>query len=339
MIIVMKPGIPMKEIRTVMARIKQMRLVPHLLRGTERNVIAVIGDERNLQRQPLEAIPGVESVMAVLKPYKLASRESKPERTVVKAGSMSVGGNELAVIAGPCTIENRGMMLATAKAVKKNKAHALRGGAFKPRSSPYAFQGLKGKGLQMIKEVRRLTKLPVITEVLDPRDVTAVSRAADILQIGTRNMQNFELLKAAGKQKKPVLLKRGMAAGIDEFLMSAEYIMAQGNYQVILCERGIRTFNDFARNTLDLTIIPALKERTHLPVLVDPSHGTGKRDYVVPMSLAAIAAGADGLLIEMHPHPERAWVDGQQSLSFDEFADLMAALRRIAPAVGRTLSE
>lgn len=338
MIIVMKPGVLPKQIREVMERIKKMKLEPHLLRGTERNVIAVIGDERNLQRQPLEAIPGVENVMAVLKPYKLASREGKKERTVVRANGLTIGGRALTIIAGPCTVENRTMLRQTARGIKALGAHGLRGGAFKPRSSPYAFQGLKVAGLKLLAEARRESGLPVVTEVVDPRDVPAVSRFADVLQIGTRNMQNYELLKAAGKQKKPVLLKRGLAAGINEFLMSAEYIMAQGNYQVILCERGIRTFNDYARNTLDLTVIPALKELTHLPVLVDPSHGTGKREYVIPMARAAVAAGADGLLVEVHPHPDRAWVDGYQTLSLDEFARLMDEVGKIATAVGRTLN-
>lgn len=339
MIIVMKPGVNSKEIREVMDRIKRMKLEPHLLKGTERNVIAVIGDERNLQRQPLEAVPGVETVMPVLKPYKLASRESKRENTVVKAGTLTVGGPALAIIAGPCTVENQAMLLQTARGIKKAGAHGLRGGAFKPRSSPYAFQGLKNAGLKLLAETRRATGVPIVTEVLDPRDVAAVSRTADVLQIGTRNMQNYELLKAVGRQPKPVLLKRGMAAGVEDFLLSAEYIMSQGNYNVILCERGIRTFNDYARNTLDLAVVPALKERTHLPVIVDPSHGTGKRDYVLPMSLAAVAAGADGLLIEVHPRPDKALVDGPQSLSLEEFAHLMDKLRVLAPAVGRLLAE
>lgn len=337
MIIVMKPGVGQKQIQDVMERIRAMKLEPHLLRGTERNVIAVIGDERNLQRQPLEAMPGIESVMPVLKPYKLASRESKRENTVIPVGGRLVGGPALAIFAGPCTVESQAMILATARGVKAHGAAALRGGAFKPRTSPYAFQGLKGTGLKYLAAARRATGLPIITEVLDPRDVAAVARSADVLQIGTRNMQNYELLKMVGKLRKPVLLKRGMAAGVEDLLMSAEYIMSQGNYQVILCERGIRTFNDYARNTLDLTVIPALKERTHLPVIVDPSHGTGKRDYVAPMSLAAVAAGADGLLLEVHPHPDRALVDGHQSLSLDEFAELMAKLRILAPAVGRRL--
>ncbi|NTV51755.1 MAG: 3-deoxy-7-phosphoheptulonate synthase [Candidatus Firestonebacteria bacterium] len=337
MIIVMKPGVAPKEIKEVVDRIKKMKLKPHVLKGTERNVIAVIGDERNLQREPLEAIPGVESVMAVLKPYKLASRESKRENTVITCGNMTIGGNRLAIIAGPCTVENQSMILQTAKSVKAGGAAALRGGAFKPRTSPYAFQGLKGVGLKFLADTRKQTGLPIVTEVLDPRDVAAVSAQADILQIGTRNMQNFELLKTVGKQSKPVLLKRGLAAGVEEFLMSAEYIMAQGNYQVILCERGIRTFNDYSRNTLDLTIIPALKERTHLPVIVDPSHGTGKRAYVAPMAKAAIAAGADGLLLEVHPHPDRALIDGHQSLSLEEFAQLMKELGPLAAAVNRTL--
>jgi 3-deoxy-7-phosphoheptulonate synthase len=338
MIIVMKPGVPMKEIRQVMERIKKMKLAPHLLRGTERNVIAVIGDERNLQRQPLEAIPGVENVMSVLRPYKLASLEGHRERTVIKGmGGFSVGGKPIAVIAGPCTVENQKMLVQTARHIQKYGACGLRGGVFKPRSSPYAFQGLKNAGLKVLAQVRKQCQIPIVTEVLDPRHVSAVAKCADILQVGTRNMQNYELLKAVGKQKKPVLLKRGMAAGIDDFLMSAEYIMAQGNYQVILCERGIRTFNDYARNTLDLTVIPALKERTHLPVIVDPSHGTGKRKYVIPMARAAIAAGADGLLIEVHPHPDRAWVDGHQSLSLQEFTEMMDEVKKISQAIGRTL--
>ena len=337
MIIVMKPNVSRQEIKAMIERVKKMKLEPHLLRGTERNVIAVVGDERNLQRQPLEVMPGVESVMAVLKPYKLASRESKRERTVVKAGALSIGGEKLAIIAGPCTVENRSLLLQTAKAIKRLGAGGIRGGAFKPRTSPYAFQGLKDKGLKMLVEARHQSGLPIITEVLDPRDIPAVARSADILQIGTRNMQNYELLKAAGQQRKPILLKRGMAAGIEDLLMSAEYIMAQGNYQVILCERGIRTFNDYSRNTLDLTVIPALKERTHLPVIVDPSHGTGKRNYVIPMSRAAVAAGADGLLLEVHPHPERALVDGQQTLSLEEFGELMDDLKKLAPIVGRSV--
>jgi len=337
MIIVMKPGTEQKQIREVMDRIRAMKLEPHLLKGTERNVIAVIGDERNLQRQPLEAIPGVENVMPVLKPYKLASRESKREDTVIQARSLTIGGPALAVIAGPCTVENQAMLMQTARGIKQAGAGGLRGGAFKPRSSPYAFQGLKSVGLKLLADTRKATGMPIITEVLDPRDVAAVSRTADILQIGTRNMQNYELLKAVGQQRKPVLLKRGMAAGIEDLLMSAEYIMSQGNYQVILCERGIRTFNDYTRNTLDLTLIPALKERTHLPVVVDPSHGTGKRGYVVPMALAAVAAGADGLLIEVHPHPDKALVDGPQSLSLEEFAQFMVKLRALAPAVGRVV--
>ncbi len=337
MIIVMKPNVSKKKITEVMERIKKMKLEPHLLQGTERNVIAVIGDERNLQRQPLEAIPEIENVMSVLKPYKLASRESKQEATVISTGAFSIGGPSLAIIAGPCTVENKSMIMQTARHVKASGATALRGGAFKPRTSPYAFQGLKGAGLTILKQAQKAYGLPVVTEVLDPRDVPAVAKAADILQIGTRNMQNFELLKAVGKQKKPVLLKRGMAAGVDDLLMSAEYIMAQGNYQVILCERGIRTFNDYSRNTLDLTVIPALKERTHLPVIVDPSHGTGKHDYVAPMAKAALAAGADGLIIEVHPHPDKALVDGNQSLSLEEFDRLMQELKVLAPVLGRKL--
>lgn len=334
MIIVVKPGVSRTRIREIMERIKKMKLEPHLLKGTERNVIAVIGDERYLQRQPLEAIPDIEKVMSVLKPYKLASNEGRQEPTQIKVGNFVIGGGQVAVIAGPCTVENKTMIMQTAKGVKQSGATALRGGAFKPRSSPYAFQGLKAAGLKMLADARKKYQLPIVTEVLDPRDVAAVSRSADIVQIGTRNMQNFELLKAVGKQKKPVLLKRGMAAGIEDLLMSAEYIMAQGNYQVILCERGIRTFNDYARNTLDLTVIPALKERTHLPVVVDPSHGTGKRSYVGPMAKAALAAGADGLILEVHPHPDQALVDGNQSLSLQEFEGLMNELRELAAVIG-----
>ena len=337
MIIVMKPGVNRKTISSIMTRLKKQKMKPHFLKGTERQVIAVIGDERSLSREMLESIPEVEQVMRVLKPYKLASLESKSEPTIVRAKSLVVGGKNLAIIAGPCTVENKKTLLRAARGINKIGAGALRGGAFKPRSSPYAFQGLKQKGLKLLTEVRRETGLPIVTEVLDPRDVNMVSRVADIIQIGTRNMQNFELLKVVGKQAKPVLLKRGMSASIEEWLMSAEYIMAQGNYKVILCERGIRTFNTYTRNTLDLSVIPALKARTHLPIIVDPSHGTGKREYITAMSRAAIAAGADGLLLEVHPAPEQALVDGHQSLDLEEFSKLMYNLKDIAKAVGREI--
>ena len=339
MIIVMKPGTPRKETRTVIEKIRELGYTPHTIYGKTRNVIGAIGDERGkFVLQTLESLPGVEAVVPILKPYKLASREVQPEPTEIQLGpGVTVGGKMLLVIAGPCSVESEPQMVETAKAVKAAGAQVLRGGAFKPRTSPYAFQGLEEKGLRILRKAGDSTGMPVVTEVMNPMDVDVVARYSDILQVGARNVQNFSLLKRIGKAKRPILLKRGMMTTINEFLMSAEYCLSAGGRHVILCERGIRTFEDATRNTLDLSAVPVLKERTHLPVIVDPSHGTGHARYVPPMSFAAVAAGADGLMIEVHPTPEKALSDGPQSLTFEKFGAMMAALRPFIDAAGRTI--
>ncbi|HJX74118.1 MAG TPA: 3-deoxy-7-phosphoheptulonate synthase [Candidatus Deferrimicrobiaceae bacterium] len=339
MIIVMKPGTPRKETRTVIEKIRELGYTPHTIYGKTRNVIGAIGDERGkFVLQALESLPGVEAVVPILKPYKLASREVQPEPTEIRlAPGVSVGGKRLLVIAGPCSVESEPQMVETAKAVKAAGAQVLRGGAFKPRTSPYAFQGLEEKGLRILRKAGDSAGMPVVTEVMNPMDVDLVARYSDILQVGARNVQNYSLLKRIGKAKRPILLKRGMMTTINEFLMSAEYCLSAGGRHVILCERGIRTFEDATRNTLDLSAVPVLKERTHLPVIVDPSHGTGHSRYVPPMSYAAVAAGADGLMIEVHPTPEKALSDGPQSLTFEKFGELMAALRPFIDAAGRTI--
>ena len=339
MIIVMKPGALKKDARTVIAKIKEMGYTPHTIYGKTRNVIGAIGDERGKSvLQSLESLPGVDRVVPILKPYKLASREVKPEPTEVKlAPGVSVGGKKLLVIAGPCSVENEQQMIRTAKAVKAAGAQVLRGGAFKPRTSPYAFQGLEEKGLKILRKAGDIAGMPVVTEVMNPMDVELVARYSDILQVGARNVQNFSLLKRIGKSKLPILLKRGMMTTITEFLMSAEYCLSEGSRRLILCERGIRTFEDATRNTLDLSAVPVLKERTHLPVIVDPSHGTGHFKYVPSMSYASVAAGADGLMIEVHPSPENALSDGPQSLTFENFGALMETLRPFIAAAGRTI--
>ncbi len=338
MIIVTKPGLNEKQLNHILKIIKRHGLKPHLSRGTERTIIGLIGDERQIQLEQLQAIEGVEKVMPVLAPYKLASREFHPADTVIKLNNRTeIGSKKLTIMAGPCAVESEKQIMATAKAVKAAGATVLRGGAFKPRTSPYSFQGMEEEGLKLLKKASKATGLAIVTEVMDTVDVKLVAKYADILQLGARNMQNFKLLKAVGKAKKPVLLKRGMSCTMKEFLMAAEYIMAEGNLNVILCERGIRTFSDFTRNTLDLNIVPALKKLSHLPVIVDPSHGTGKYDLVGPMSKASIACGADGLIIEVHPHPEEAVSDGDQSLKPDNFKKLVKELKPIAKAVGRTM--
>ena len=338
MIIVLKPDVTKKQFDHVIERIKELGLKPMVSKGTERTIIGVIGPEDALRTQPLEVIPGVEKVMPVLKPYKLVSREFKPEPSMIDVGGgVTIGGKELVVMAGPCSVENRDMLMETAKAVKHAGAQVLRGGAFKPRTSPYAFQGLGAEGLKYLREAAKATGLRVVTELLDIRDLPEVEAFADIIQIGARNMQNFELLKEVGQARKPVLLKRGLSATINEFLLAAEYILSQGNFNVILCERGIRTFETATRFTLDLNAIPVIKKLSHLPVVVDPSHSTGEWDYVGPMARAAIAAGADGLIIEVHPNPEVALSDGPQSLLPKRFAEVMKDLRKVALAVGRTL--
>ena len=340
MLIITRPGITEAELRHLQERVESLGLHAHVLHGEQRTVVACVGDDAILAEVPLLALPGIESVTPVLRPYKLASREAGPgaRGSVVRAGRAEIGGDALAVIAGPCSVEGREMLLETAEAVEAAGATLLRGGAFKPRTSPYAFQGIGASGLELLAEARERTGLAVVTEVMDTRQVELVGRHADVLQVGARNMQNFSLLAEVGRSGRPVLLKRGLAATVRELLMAAEYIMAHGNRDVILCERGIRTFETGTRNTLDISAIPVLKEETHLPVIVDPSHAGGRAALVAPLAFAAIAAGADGLMIEVHPNPECARSDGEQSLTPAAFADLMDRLAPFAAAAGRTLS-
>jgi 3-deoxy-7-phosphoheptulonate synthase len=337
MIIVLKKGVTEKEIEHVVEKIKGLGLAVHISKGQERTIIGAIGDESVLAATPLEALPGVESVMPILKPYKLVSREFKSEDTVLNISGVKIGGKAVQVIAGPCSVEGRDILLETARVVKSGGATLLRGGAFKPRTSPYSFQGLGEEGLKYLAEAREQTGLPVVTELMDPRDTELLCEYADVIQIGARNMQNFRLLTDVGNCDKPVLLKRGLSATIKEFLMSAEYIASRGNKQIILCERGIRTFETSTRNTLDLSSVPVLKEETHLPVFIDPSHAVGRWELVGALSKASIAVGADGLMIEVHNDPENALCDGAQSLKPDKFVELMAVLKKVAEAVGRTL--
>ncbi len=337
MIVVMKPGATRAQVTNVTARIEQLGCRVHISEGEERTIIGIIGNGRPLDPGPLERLDGVERTVPVLRPFKLASRDFHPHDTIVPINGVSVGGKQVVVMAGPCAVESREQLLETAHAVKEAGAQVLRGGAFKPRTSPYSFQGLGEKGLRLLAEARRETGLPVVTEVMAPEQVPLVTTYADILQIGTRNMQNYALLHAVGEAQRPVLLKRGMMSTVEELLMAAEYILSHGNDRVILCERGIRTFEKYTRNTLDISAVPLLKQLSHLPVVVDPSHGTGKWELVGPVSRAAIAAGADGLIIEVHPHPSRAMSDGAQSLKPDTFARLMDELRAVAQAVGREL--
>ena len=337
MVVVMKKNATPEQVRAVVARIEELGFSVHLSTGEERTIIGIIGDERRLDAQIIELLDGVERLVPILQPFKLASRDFKPENTIVTVNGVSIGGDEIVVIAGPCAVESRQQLLETAWAVKEAGAKMLRGGAFKPRTSPYSFQGLGEAGLELLAEAREATGLLIVTEVISPTDVPLVCKYADVLQIGARNMQNFSLLQEVGRSKHPVLLKRGLMSTIQELLMSAEYILANSNYQVILCERGIRTFETATRNTLDITAIPVLKKLTHLPVIVDPSHATGHWDLVSPVSKAAIAAGADGLIIEVHPQPERALSDGAQSLKPPVFMQLMRELKQLASAVGREL--
>ncbi len=338
MIIITKSTITEHELDYIRERIEALGLRTHLSRGERRTIIGCIGDEALLESLPLRSMPGVESVMAVLKPYKLASLEFAADRTVVNAGFGAIfGGGSVSVIAGPCSVENRTMLGQTSRSIRMAGACMLRGGAFKPRSSPYSFQGLGLEALKMLADVRRESGLPVVTEVLDTRHVDLVAEHADMLQVGARNMQNFALLSELGRVQRPVLLKRGMSATVKELLMAAEYIMSHGNPNVVLCERGIRTFETATRNTLDISAIPVLKRETHLPVLVDPSHAGGDADLVAPLSFAAIAAGADGLIVEVHPDPEHALSDGDQSLTLDAFDNLMKRLEPFAAAAGRTM--
>ncbi|MCX7765308.1 MAG: 3-deoxy-7-phosphoheptulonate synthase [Candidatus Sumerlaeia bacterium] len=337
MIIVLRPEATEEQIQRIVERIESVGLRAHLSRGVERTIIGAIGDETVLRTLPLEAFPGVESVMPILKPYKLASRDFQPHNTRIKVRDVVIGGDEIVVAAGPCSVENQEMIIQTARAVKSAGAKILRGGAFKPRTSPYDFQGLGKEGLEFLAQAREETGLPILTEVMDTRQVELVYQYTDIFQIGARNVQNFNLLTEVGKTDKPVLLKRGMSTTLKELLMSAEYILSQGNYNVILCERGIRTFETETRNTLDISAVAVLKHESHLPVFVDPSHASGKWRWVLPLSRAAVAIGADGLLIEVHPEPEKALSDGAQSLKFEKFQQLMAEIKAIATAIGRKI--
>ncbi len=339
MILVLKKDASEEEFNSIVKRIEDLKLKPHISHGKERTIIGIVGDSRTKESERWEELSGVEEVIRILKPFKLASREFKKENSIVKINDeVKIGGKEVIVMAGPCSVESEEQIVTAAKYAKRFGAKILRGGAFKPRSSPYSFQGLKEKGLELLKIAKEETGLPVITEALSIAQIDKVAEVADIIQIGARNMQNFALLEAVGKIKKPVMLKRGMMSTMEELLMSAEYILSNGNPDVILCERGIRTFEKYTRNTFDISAIPMLKSISHLPVVADPSHGTGRRNLVIPVSLAAAAAGADGLIVEIHPEPEKALSDGAQSLTPEMFGDLMERVKKVAKAVGREIS-
>jgi 3-deoxy-7-phosphoheptulonate synthase len=336
-LIVMRQDATPDEVQGVVRAVESRGLRPHPIPGAQRTAIGVTGNKGAVEAPIFESLPGVLEVIRVSHAYKLVSREVKPENTVVDVGGVAVGGDRLVLVAGPCAVESHEQTLTIARAIKAAGAHLLRGGAFKPRTSPYAFQGLGEEGLKILAEARAETGLPVVTEAVDAAGVDLVERYADAIQIGARNMQNFSLLKRAGQARKPVVLKRGMSATLEEFLLSAEYVLAEGNYAVILCERGVRTFSDFSRNTLDLAVVPAAKKLSHLPMLVDPSHGTGRRDKVAPLSRAAAAVGADGVMVEVHHDPDRALSDGPQSITPAMFESLVAELRQIAPVLGRRM--
>lgn len=333
MVIVMKKGASTEQITAVEARLINKGFNVHVSEGVNRTILGAVGDRTRVDHTSLQAMPGVENVVAIMKPFKMASREFKTDNTIIKLGAATFGDGSVPLIAGPCAIEGREQFIETAVAVWERGALLLRGGAFKPRTSPYAFQGLGEEGLKIMAEARDLTGLPIVTEVMDQKSVPMVAEYVDMIQIGARNMQNFYLLKEVGKYNKPVLLKRGLSATMEEWLMAAEYILDSGNSQVILCERGIRTFETYTRNTLDLSAIPLVKQLSHLPVIVDPSHGTGKRDLVIPMSLAAVACGCDGLIVEVHTNPAEAWSDGPQSLIPDEFGLLARQVQAVLKAV------
>jgi len=335
-LIVMDRNATGQDVDRVVAAAERLGLKAHPIPGAQRTAIGLTGNKGAIGPAAFENLPGVFEVIRVSHPYKLVSREFHPEDTIVSIGGVPIGGTALVVMAGPCAVESRDQILAVAREVQRLGARLLRGGAFKPRTSPYSFQGLGEDGLKLLAEARDATGLPVVTEVLDTENVELVAGYADAFQIGARNMQNFELLKRVGKAGKPVLLKRGMSATLEELLLAAEYVMAEGNPNVVLCERGVRTFSDFTRNTLDLAIVPAVERLSHLPIVVDPSHGTGRRDKVIPMSCAAVAAGADGIVVEVHHKPEEALSDGPQALTPALFGDLMAKIRPIAAALGRT---
>jgi len=338
MIVVLKHGADQSAIDAVVERIEELGLTPHVSKGQFRTIIGAIGEEKPENLQLLEEITGVERVVPIMKPYKLASRDFHPDDSVYKLGHLTIGESTFTVIGGPCAVESREMLFETARQVKAAGGHILRGGAFKPRTSPYAFQGLREEGLKMLREAGDMFDLPVITEVMDPRQVELVARYADILQVGARNMQNYDLLLEVGRSGKPAFLKRGLAAPIREWLMSAEYILSRGNQQVILCERGIRTFSDETRFTLDLSAVPVVKENSHLPVFVDPSHASGRRDIVPALIYAAVAAGADGVIVEVHCHPDQAKCDGPQSLLPESFAEVMQRASAIVRTMGKRLA-
>jgi len=338
MMVVMKEEATEDQINHVIERLEKAGLRAHISRGEFKTIIGVIGDREAIQNMPMEAIPGVESVIPILKPYKFVSREFRREDTVIDVNGHKIGGRNFAIIAGPCSVETQAQMSLAAKSVKAEGAAFMRGGAFKPRTSPYSFQGLKEEGLKLLARAREETGLPIVTEILDVRDIDLIASYADVLQIGARNMQNYVLLLEAGKTHMPVLLKRGFGSTVDELLMAAEYIVKGGSSKIILCERGIRTFETASRATLDLTAIPILKKLTHLPVVVDPSHATGKSELVPPMSLGALAVGADGVMVEVHPNPEEALCDGPQSLDIQGFKDLMGKIKPIAATLGKKIS-
>jgi 3-deoxy-7-phosphoheptulonate synthase len=338
MIIVLKPDAGQDLVDHVLQRIAELGLRPHISRGEKRTIIGVIGDESKLQVEPLQAIPGVEQVLPILKPFKLASREMHESDSVVQVGPVKIGGGALAMIAGPCAVEGFEILDQIAEKVKAAGANILRGGAFKPRTSPYSFQGLGEEGLKILRDVGQRHQLPVVTEVMDPRQVELVDRYADMFQVGARNMQNFDLLREVGQTRRPVLLKRGMSATVKDLLMSAEYILNEGNAQVVLCERGIRTFEDSTRNMLDMSAVPNVKGQSHLPIIVDPSHATGRPDLIPAMARAAVAAGADGVHIEVHTCPERALSDGPQALLPPQYAAVMRDLRRLAEVLGKSIA-
>ena len=335
MIVIMNPNATMRDKSAVIARAEDLGFKVHLSEGKERTIIGIIGNDRVINREQIELMTGVERVVPILKPFKLASREFKASDTVFPLGNHTIGGEEIMIMAGPCSVESRTQIIETAIACKEAGAHVLRGGAFKPRTSPYAFQGLGEEGLKYLAEAREITGLPIVTEVMEPGLVPLVCEYADVLQIGARNMQNYALLHAAGESQHPVLLKRGMSSLIEEWLMCAEYILSHGNTRVMLCERGIRTFETYTRNTFDINAIPVAKQLSHLPVVADPSHATGKWEYVAAAAKASIAAGADGIIVEVHPRPDEAMSDGAQSLKPEKFAKLVQEMKAIAQAVGR----
>ena len=339
MIVVMEPGCTQQQLQHVVELVEEMGLATHIIHGTNRTVVAAVGDKRMVDKGAIENAPAVEKIVPILSPFKVASREVKQENSAIELqpNGVQIGANKIAVIAGPCSVESRSQILEIADAVKSAGCTALRGGAFKPRTSPYSFQGLAQKGLEYLAEARDRTGLAVVTEVLTVPHVQLVAQYADVLQIGARNMQNFMLLKAVGEQPKPILLKRGMSATLEEFLLAAEYIISEGNPNVILCERGIRTFEDYCRNTLALAVVPAIKRVSHLPIIVDPAHGTGHQYLIEPMSLAAVAAGADGLMLEVHHDPEHALTDAGQQLNLKQIHQVMQRLKRVAQAVDRSI--